>query len=220
MTKKELASYIDHTLLAPQAGVNEIIQLCQEAKRYNFASVCVNPVYVSTVSTELRDSNIKTCTVVGFPLGAVTTKDKINESLNAIANGADEIDMVINIAALKNGDYDYIKKEIEEVRDSIGAKILKVIIETCLLTDEEIIKMTHICNDTFVNFIKTSTGFSDFGATVESINLIRENKNDVLEIKASGGINNMKTMQEMIDAGATRIGTSHAVDIMEDKGDE
>lgn len=220
MTKKELASYIDHTLLAPQAGVNEIIQLCQEAKRYNFASVCVNPVYVSTVSTELRDSNIKTCTVVGFPLGAVTTKDKINESLNAISNGADEIDMVINIAALKNGDYDYIKKEIEEVRDSIGAKILKIIIETCLLTDEEIIKMTHICNDTFVNFIKTSTGFSDFGATVESINLIRENKSDVLEIKASGGINSMKVMQEMIDAGATRIGTSHAVDIMEDKGDE
>ena len=213
-------SYIDSTNLDNTATFEDIEKLCKDAIKYNFASVCVHPFYVGVVKEYLKGTNISVTTVVGFPMGMNTTSVKAYEAIDAVENGADEIDMVINIAALKNGDYDYIKKEIEEVRDSIGAKILKVIIETCLLTDEEIIKMTHICNDTFVNFIKTSTGFSDFAATVESINLIRENKSDVLEIKASGGINNMKTMQEMIDAGATRIGTSHAVDIMEDKGDE
>ena len=146
MTKKELASYIDHTLLAPQAGVNEIIQLCQEAKRYNFASVCVNPIYVPAVSTELKDSNVKTCTVVGFPLGAVTTKDKINESLNAIANGADEIDMVINIGAAKDGRFSEVGTDIFDVVNAIkqegnkkGKTILvKTILETCFLDDTAI----------------------------------------------------------------------------------
>ena len=219
MQFKDILNKVDHTELKQVSTWDDIKVLCDDAIKYEVASVCIPPSYVKEASVYLA-GKVPVCTVIGFPNGYNTTAVKVYETKDALANGADEIDMVINIAALKNGDYDYIKKEIEEVRDSIGAKILKVIIETCLLTDEEIIKMTHICNDTFVNFIKTSTGFSDFGATVESINLIRENKSDVLEIKASGGINNMKTMQEMIDAGATRIGTSHAIDIMEDKGDE
>lgn len=207
-------SYIDSTNLKNTATFEDIEKLCKDAIEYGFESVCVHPFYVAVVKEFLKGTNVNVTTVVGFPLGMNTTNVKSYEAIDAVDNGADEIDMVINIGALKNKDYDYIKKEIEEVRDSIGAKALKIIIETCLLTDEEIIKMTKICNDTYVNFIKTSTGFSDFGATIDAINLIRENKNEALEIKASGGINTLEKMEEMISAGATRIGTSHAVEIM------
>ena len=143
-----------------------------------------------------------------------TKETKVYEAIDAIENGATEIDMVINIAALKNKDYDYIKEEIEEIRDAIDGKTLKVIIETCLLTNEEIIKMTEICNETFVNFIKTSTGFSEYGAKVEDVELINKYKNEILEIKASGGIKGYDTALAMINAGATRLGTSSGVNLM------
>ena len=212
----ELNKYIDHTNLKTTATIEEIEKLCNEAIEYGFASVCVQPYYVSVASELLKDSNVAVCTVVGFPHGMNTISVKEYEAIDAINNGATEIDMVINMGALKNKDYEYIKEEIETVRDSIGGKTLKVIIETCYLTDEEIVKMTEICNDTFVNFIKTSTGFGTGGATIEQIELINRHKGEVLEIKASGGIKTRKDMLEMIEAGAIRIGTSIGVKIMEE----
>ena len=210
----ELNSYIDHTNLKKDALIEDIEKLCEEAMKYHFASVCVYPYFVKAVSEYLKGSNVEICTVVGFPNGMNTTNVKVYEAIDAIENGATEIDMVINISALKNKEYDYIKNEIEEIRDAIGGKTLKVIIETCLLTDEEIVKMTEICNDTFVNFIKTSTGFDKEGAKVEDIELINKHKGAVLEIKASGGIRDIKTAEAMIKAGATRIGTSSGVKLM------
>ena len=209
----ELNSYIDYTNLKNTATKEDIEKLCKEAIEYHFAAVCVAPYYVELAKEFLEGSNVQVCTVVGFPQGFSTTQVKSYEAIDAVENGADEIDMVINISALKNKDYDYIKEEIEEVRDSIDGKVLKVIIETCLLTPEEIVKMTEICNETYVNFIKTSTGTKD-GAKVEDIELINKYRNSILEIKASGGINNFKATNEMIEAGATRIGTSHGVKIM------
>ena len=210
----ELNSYIDHTNLKKDALIEDIEKLCEEAMKYHFASVCVYPYFVKAVSEYLKGSNVEICTVVGFPNGMNTTNVKVYEAIDAIENGATEIDMVINISALKNREYDYIKNEIEEIRDAIGGKTLKVIIETCLLTDEEIVKMTEICNDTFVNFIKTSTGFDKEGAKVEDIELINKHKGAVLEIKASGGIRDIETAEAMIKAGATRIGTSSGVKLM------
>lgn len=210
----ELNKYIDHTNLKNTATLKDIEKLCNEAIKYKFASVCVYPYYVPLASKLLKDAGVDVCTVVGFPSGENTKEVKVFEAINAIENGATEIDMVINISALKNKDYDYVKEEIEEVRDAIDGHVLKVIIETCLLSKEEIIKMTEICNETFVNFIKTSTGFNKYGARVEDVELINKHKNDVLEIKASGGIKDISTMEDMINAGATRIGTSSGVDIM------
>ncbi|MBR6113314.1 MAG: deoxyribose-phosphate aldolase [Bacilli bacterium] len=210
----ELNSYIDHTNLKKDSVPEDIEKLCEEAVKYHFASVCVYPYYVKAVADYLKGTNVEVCTVVGFPNGMNTTNTKVYEAIEAVDNGATEIDMVINIGALKAGEYDYVKNEIEEVRDSIGGKTLKVIIETCLLTDEEIIKMTEICNDIFVNFIKTSTGFDKEGATVHVVELINKHKNEVLEIKASGGIRDIKTCEALINAGATRIGTSSGVKLM------
>lgn len=211
----ELNSYIDHTNLKKDALIEDIEKLCEEAVQYHFASVCVYPYYVKAVSEYLKDTNVEVCTVIGFPNGQSTTNTKVYEAIDAVENGASEIDMVINISALKNKDFDYVKNEIEEIRDSIGGKVLKVIIETCLLTDEEIVKMTQICNDTFVNFIKTSTGFDKEGANIHVVELINANKNEVLEIKASGGIKDIKTAEAMIRAGATRLGTSSSVKLMQ-----
>ncbi len=210
----EIGKYIDHTNLKMDATEKDIAKLCQEAIEYNFENVCVHPYYVSLAKELLKDTNIGICTVVGFPLGMNTPKVKAYEAIEAIENGADEIDMVINVGALKDKDYDYVKSEIEEIRDQIDGKTLKVIIETSLLTKDEIIKMTEICNDTFVNFIKTNTGFGSRGVTLEDVKLINEHKNEVLEIKASGGINTFSQMNKLIEAGATRIGTSHSVDIV------
>jgi len=212
----ELNKYIDHTNLKTTTTMKDIEKLCNEAMEYGFASVCVQPYYVSLASELLKDSNVAVCTVVGFPHGMNTISVKEYEAIDAMNNGATEIDMVINMGALKNKDYDYIKEEIETVRDSIGGKTLKVIIETCYLTEEEIVKMTEICNETFVNFIKTSTGFGNAGAKVEHVELMNQYKSEVLEIKASGGIKTRKDMLEMIEAGATRIGTSSSVDIMKE----
>lgn len=216
----EIGKYIDHTNLKADATSEDIVKLCEEAINYGFEAVCVNPSYVTLAKQLLEDTNISVCTVVGFPLGANTPKTKAYEAIDAVENGADEIDMVINIGAVKDKDYDYVKSEIEEVRDSIDGKTLKVIIETSLLTKEEIIKMTEICNETFVNFIKTSTGYGKRGVTVEDVELINAHKNEILEIKASGGIKTFNQMDALIKAGATRIGTSHSVDIITHMDDE
>ena len=211
----ELNKYIDHTNLKNTSTLKDIEKLCNEAIKYRFASVCVYPYYVRLASNLLESSNVEVCTVIGFPSGMSTKETKVYEAIDAVEKGATEIDMVINIAALKNKDYDYIKEEIEEIRDAIDGKVLKVIIETCLLTEEEIIKMTEICNETFVNFIKTSTGFSEYGARVEDVELMNKYKSEVLEIKASGGIRDIETAEAMIKAGATRLGTSSGVKLME-----
>ncbi len=210
----ELNSYIDHTNLKNTATLKDIEKLCNEALKYHFASVCVYPYYVPLVAKLLKGSPVAVCSVIGFPMGMNTKETKVFEAINAVENGATEIDMVINIGALKNKDYKYIKEEIEEIRDAIDGKVLKVIIETCLLTDDEIIKMTKICNETFVNFIKTSTGFGQYGARIEDVELIHKYAGEVLEIKASGGIRDIKTAEAMINAGATRIGSSNGVQIM------
>ncbi len=208
--------YIDSTNLSKVSIAEDIIELCNDAKKYHFPCVIVPPYYVKAASEYLKDSTILVGTVVGFPNGYQTKETKQFEAIDAISNGAKEIDMVININALKNKDYDYIKDEIELIRDSIGGNTLKIIIETCLLTNDEIIKMTEICNETFVHFIKTSTGF-DKGAKLSDIDLINKHKNSVLEIKASGGIKTLNEAEEFIKHGATRIGTSHAKEIMENK---
>ena len=213
-----LSDYIDHTNLSKTATAEDIMKLCEEAKKYHFPTVCIPPYYVKAASEYLKGSTTEVCTVIGFPNGYNTTETKQYEAIDAIHNGAKEIDMVININALKNKDYDYVKDEIETIRDSIDGRVLKVIIETCLLTEEEIIKMTEICNETFVNFIKTSTGFDKEGAKLDDVKLIMNHKNEVLEVKASGGIRNAKDAEAFIEAGATRLGTSHGIDII--KGDE
>ena len=210
----EIGKYIDHTNLKMDAKEEDIAKLCHEAIEYGFETVCVHPYYVALAKDLLKDTNVGVCTVVGFPLGMNTPKVKAFEAIDAIENGADEIDMVINVGALKDKDYNYVKDEIEEIRDSIDGKTLKVIIETSLLTEEEIIKMTEICNETFVNFIKTNTGFGNRGVTPEDVELINKHKNELLEIKASGGIKTFKQMNELIEKGATRIGTSHSVEIV------
>lgn len=219
----ELNKYIDHTNLKANATKEDIKKLCDEAIKYKFASVCVNPCYVELASSILKDTNIEVCTVIGFPLGANNVRTKEYEAIIAIENGASEVDMVINVGALKDKDYEYIKEEIESVRDAIDGHVLKVIIETCYLTDDEIKKMTEICNETFVNFIKTSTGFGTRGASVHDIEIINKYRNEVLEIKASGGIKDIETAEAMIKAGATRLGTSSGVKLMNlnsSEGDE
>ena len=213
----EITSYIDDTNLKVTATVEDITKLCEEAHKYHCASVCVHPYYVRLAHELLKESSVSVTTVVGFPLGMNTVAVKQYEAIEAVNDGADEIDMVINIGALKNEDYDYIKQEIEEVRDAVDGKVVKVIIETGYLNQEEIIKLTEICNETFVHFIKTSTGFGSRGVSERDIEIIMENKNDVLEVKASGGIKTYEDACKYIDMGVTRIGTSHGKEIMEKK---
>ncbi|MBE6150142.1 MAG: deoxyribose-phosphate aldolase [Firmicutes bacterium] len=207
-------SYIDHTNLKAYATLEDIKKLCEEAKKYHFATVCVNPSYVATAKELLKNSTVLVATVIGFPLGASTLATKEYEAIDAINNGADEIDMVINIGAVKNKDFEYVKQEITDIRDAIDGKTLKVIIETCYLTEEEIKILTEICNETFVNFIKTSTGFGTRGASLKDIEIINKYKNEILEIKASGGIKTIEDAEKFIDMGVTRIGTSNGVEIM------
>lgn len=216
----ELNSYIDHTNLKPNVTIKDIEKLCKEAIEYHFPTVCIHPYYVPFAKKVLEKSTVHICAVVGFPLGMNTKEVKVYEAIEAVNEGADEIDMVMNIGALKDKDYAYIQDEIEEVRDAIDGKVLKVIIETCYLTKQEIKKMTEICNKTFVHFIKTSTGFGDRGASIEDIKIMNENKNEVLEIKASGGIKTYEDAVRMIEAGASRIGTSSGVSIMNQKEEE
>ena len=211
-----IASYIDHTLLKPEATKEQIVKLCQEAAEYKFASVCVNPAWVSVSAKELSDSPVKVCTVIGFPLGASTSETKAFETADAIAKGAEEIDMVINIGALKSGDDELVKNDIKAVVESAkGKAIVKVIIETCLLTDEEKAVASRLSKEAGADFVKTSTGFSTGGATVADVKLMRETVGSDLGVKASGGVRSLEDLQAMIDAGATRIGASSGVQIMQ-----
>ena len=201
--------YVDYTCLKPDATASDIETLCNEALKYHTASVCVNPYYVPLASELLKDSNVEVTAVVGFPLGANTTRVKALEAIEAIEEGATEIDLVININALKNGDFDYVKEEIEEIRDSINGKTLKVIVETCYLTEEELKKMIEICNETFVSFIKTSTGYGTRGVSLEDIDIINKYKEEFLEIKASGGIKDLDLVDALLERGVTRLGMSN-----------
>lgn len=206
--------YIDSTNLKMDATMRDIEALCHEAIQYHFETVCVHPYYVPFAKKLLEGTTVHICTVVGFPMGMSTKQVKVYEAIEAVNEGADEIDMVINVGALKDQDYEYVKDEIEEVRDAIDGKILKVIIETSLLTTDEIIKMTALCNETFVNFIKTSTGFGSRGVSVDDIKTIMEHRSKALEVKASGGITTSDQAQTLIDMGVTRIGTSHGKELM------
>lgn len=213
-----LSKMIDHTLLKADATKAEITKLTEEAKKYGFASVCIQPTWVSYASTQLSDSEVKVCTVIGFPLGANTSETKAFEAKQAIANGATEVDMVINIGALKDGDLSTVEKDIKAVVDAAaGGALVKVIIETCLLTKEEKILACQMAVKAGADFVKTSTGFSTGGATVEDIALMRETVGETMGVKASGGIRNLNDMKSMIDAGATRIGASSGVKIMENE---
>lgn len=207
-------AYIDHTLLKPDATKQQIHTLCEEAIKYQFASVCVNPYWVSYCRELLKNSNVKVCTVIGFPLGANTTETKVFEAKNAIANGADELDMVINIGALKDKKYDIVLKDIKEIVKVKENTILKVIIETCLLSDEEIKKVCELCVEAHADFVKTSTGFSTSGATVHAVALMKESVQQKCLIKAAGGIRTKEDMQKMIKAGANRIGTSKGTSLI------
>ncbi|MCR5461636.1 MAG: deoxyribose-phosphate aldolase [bacterium] len=205
--------YIDHTLLKAFATKEDILNLCNEAKEYNFKSVCVNPDFVSYAKELLKGSDVLVCTVIGFPLGANTTKVKVFEAHDAISNGADEIDMVINISKAKEHDYNYIYEEIKAVKNHISDHTLKVIIETCYLTEEEIKEVSLIVKKANANFVKTSTGFGTGGAKESDIKLIKSVVGD-FDIKASGGIKTKEDFLKMIDAGATRIGTSNGKNLV------
>lgn len=208
---------IDHTALKPDTKKEAITILCKEAKQYEFASVCVNPTWVSYCAELLKETSVKVCTVIGFPLGANTPETKAFETVDAIKNGADEIDMVINIAALKDQNYDLVAKDIKAVVKAANGKCVKVIIETCLLTKEEIVKVCTIAHDAKATFVKTSTGFSTGGATVEDVALMKKTVGDALEVKASGGVRSYQDMVNVVEAGATRIGTSSGISLVQGK---
>jgi deoxyribose-phosphate aldolase len=213
----QLSKYIDHTLLKATATEADIIQLCKEAIEYDFYAVCVNSCYVTFCKNLLQDSTIKIASVVGFPLGAMQTDSKIFEATQAIKNGADEIDMVINIGLLKSEKYDLVEQEIKQIKEAIGNKILKVIIETCYLTDEEKKMATRLTINAGADFVKTSTGFGTGGATLEDIALMKSITSNNIQIKASGGIRNFASAQQYIDLGVTRIGTSNGIAILNGK---
>ncbi|MTB63982.1 deoxyribose-phosphate aldolase [Streptococcus sp. zg-86] len=214
----KLNKYIDHTLLKPNATKEQILAIIDEAKEYDFASVCVNPTWVALSAKELQGTDVKVCTVIGFPLGANTSAVKAVETKDAIANGADEIDMVINVGALKSQDYDTVLKDIQAVVEASGDKLVKVIIETCLLTDEEKVKACQLSQEAGADFVKTSTGFSTGGATVEDVALMRKTVGSDMGVKASGGARSYEDAKAFIEAGATRIGASSGVAIM--KGEQ
>ncbi len=209
-----LAKYIDHTILKADTIKEDVIKVCREAKEYSFCSVCVNPYYVPLVKEELKDSDVKITAVVGFPLGANPKEVKSFEAKKAIEKGAFEIDMVINISAIKNKDYEIVKEDIRSVVAAINNKaILKVIIETCLLTDSEKIKACELSKEAGADFVKTSTGFSTGGATSTDIKLMRKVVGQNFGVKASGGVKDREKALQMIEAGATRIGASSSVSI-------
>ncbi len=218
MTPQEVARYIDHTLLKPEAKPEDIEKLCKEAVEYGFFSVCVNPVYVKLASDKLKNTDVKVATVIGFPLGATPPEVKAFEAQKALEDGADEFDMVIPIGLLKAGDYDSVYKHIKAVVDAVKGKTVKVIIETCLLTDDEKKKACEISVKAGAHFVKTSTGFSTGGAKVEDVKLMRSVVGPNFGVKASGGIRTFEDAVKMIEAGANRIGTSSGVKIVTGKG--
>ena len=210
----ELKDYIDSTILKAEATKEDIEKLCVEAKEYGFKSVCVNHCYASLASKLLEGTNVGVAVVVGFPLGATLPSVKAFEAKSSILEGATEIDMVINVGKLKDKDYDYVENEIRAVKNAIGNHVLKVIIECCLLTDEEKVKASELTVKAGADFVKTSTGFSKGGATVHDVELMRKTVGPDFGVKAAGGIRTKQDMEDMIKAGATRIGTSHGVDLV------
>ena len=216
MNKKDLARMIDHTILKADATEMEVEKLCTEALEYNFASVCINPSMLEKAANMLKGSDVKVCTVIGFPLGATTTEVKAFETEDVIKKGATEVDMVINIGKLKEGNIEYVKKDIEAVVNAAKGKALtKVIIETCLLTDEEKVTACKLSKEAGADFVKTSTGFSTGGATASDIKLMRETVGPDLGVKASGGVRSLEDAMAMIENGATRIGASASIAICE-----
>ena len=223
MNNLELAKMIDHTILKANATQSDIEKLCEEAKKYNFASICVNPYWVPLASDLLKNSTVKVCTVIGFPLGATSSESKASETEIAILQGADEVDMVINVGAMKNNQTDIVEKDILAVVNSARKTgkaqnkniIVKVILETCYLTKDEIKNACLCAKNAGADFVKTSTGFGTGGATVEDVALMKETVGSSMEVKASGGIRDYETAIKMIEAGATRLGTSSGKKILE-----
>lgn len=215
---KKINRFIDHTLLKANAKKHEITLLINEAIEYDFYAICVNSYWVSYSKRKLKNTSVKIAAVVGFPLGAMTTKSKIYEAEQAVLNGADEIDMVINYSMIADGMKDELFHEIKQIKLAIGSKLLKVILETCNLTDEQIVDVSNIAINAGADFIKTSTGFGSKGASVNHVKLMKETINDKGQIKASGGIRDLKTAIEYLDLGVTRLGTSSGVAIL--KGEE
>lgn len=214
MKKNEIAAMIDHTLLKAFATPAQIEQLCKEAAEYHFASVCVNPAYVALAAKLLKGTGVKVCTVIGFPLGANTSAVKAFEAKDAIANGAEEVDMVINVGAMKAGDCELVEKDIKAVVDAANGTLVKVIIETCYLTDEEKVLACKAAANAGADFVKTSTGFGTGGATPADVALMRANIPDTMKVKASGGVHNYEEAMAVVEAGASRIGASAGMAIV------
>lgn len=210
----EYNKLIDHTCLKQDAKLQDIDKLCEEAVKFDFMSVCINPCFVKYAKEKLLDSEVKVCTVIGFPLGANATRVKVLETKNALKNGADEIDMVINVSALKDKKYDYLNNEIKLIKKVCKKKVLKVILETCLLTNDEIVKACEIAKEAGADFVKTSTGFSTGGATIEAVSLMRKTVGTNMGVKASGGVKTHEDLLKMVEAGANRIGTSSGTKII------
>ncbi len=213
-----IARVIDHTLLRPEARASEIERVCREGLEYGFASVCVGPAWVKLAASILEKSAVRTCTIVGFPLGTSTTRTKVFEAEDAITNGAEELDAVINVGALKSGELAFVENEIREISKAGG--LLKIIIETGLLSREEKVQACIVAREAGAHFVKTSTGFGPGGARAEDVSLMRETVGEEMGVKASGGIRSLKSAMEMLQAGATRIGTSTGVKIVKEGCDE
>ena len=212
-----LAKYIDHTLLKPQASQADIEKICQEARQYGFFSVCVNPYWVAFCKKQLAGSDVKVCTVIGFPLGATPTEVKVFEAKKALADGAEELDMVVNLGAIKSADWNYVLSDIKAVRQAGTNFTLKVIIETSVLTDEEKVKVCQLADQAGADFVKTSTGFTGGGATAADVALMKKSVRPQVQVKASGGVRTREDFDAMVAAGATRIGASAGVKIIEGK---
>lgn len=213
----EVNKYIDHTILKPETTKAQILTLCEEAKQFNFASVCVNPTWVATCANELKGTDVKVCTVIGFPLGATFKEVKAYETKLAIQNGASEIDMVINVGAAKDQNWELVYEDIKAVVEAANGVLVKVIIETCLLTDEEKVKACEMAVKAGAHFVKTSTGFSTGGATAADVALMRQTVGESVGVKASGGVRTAEDMKVMVEAGANRIGTSGGVSLVQGK---
>ena len=209
-----LNKYIDHTILKATASSTDVQKLCEEAIEHEFYSVCVNGCYVADAKHLLQGTDVKIAAVVGFPLGAMTTAAKVFEAKEAVENGANEIDMVINVAKLKDGEFDYVENEIRQIKEAIGDNILKVIIETCYLTDEEKVKACELSLVAKADFVKTSTGFGTGGATYEDVKLMKSVVGNNAKVKASGGVRDKETAQKYVELGAERLGTSSGIDIV------
>ncbi|MCI5566564.1 MAG: deoxyribose-phosphate aldolase [Veillonellaceae bacterium] len=210
-----LASIVDHTLLATDATRADIDRICKEADEYSFASVCVSPIWVKEAAKELKDSKVNVCTVIGFPQGVTPSSVKAFETKQAIEDGADEVDMVITVGKLKAGEYDDVEKDIKAVVDAANGKLVKVIIECCLLTDDEKVKACELAKKAGADFVKTSTGFSKWGAKPEDVALMRKTVGKDMGVKASGGIHTKEEAEAMVNAGANRIGASHGMEFVE-----